>query len=285
MLARVFPRRTNATPDDAYAFVRLPPAKLPEDIDEIHVSTAFSWDLEASERLCEAWSKVAPCSVGGPATGQRGEEFVPGKYLKQGYVISSRGCNGACWFCGIPKREGPVRELPIHSGVNLLDDNLLACSESHIKKVFEMLETQKVLGYRTFLTGGLEAALIREWHIELLKKLRPKEIFFGCDTDEKYHYLREAVKIFKEADYFSHNTLRAYVLIGYQNDTFDDAERRLRRVKDLGVCPMAMLYRDMSGSIIQPEKDWRRLQRMWARPALIYGKRLAAPEVDGGNGI
>jgi len=163
-----------------------------------------------------------------------------------------------------------VRELPVRWGWNVTDDNLLACSESHIREVFQMLEGQKKSGYRTFFTGGLEAARIREWHVELLKKLRPKEIFFGCDDDGKYHYLREAVKLFKEADYFSHNTLRAYVLIGYQNDTFEDAERRLRRVKDLGICPMAMLYRDMSGSVIQPERDWKRLQRLWARPALIY---------------
>jgi hypothetical protein len=81
------------------------------------------------------------------------------------------------------------------------------------------------------------------------------------------------VKLFKEADYFSHNTLRAYVLIGFPNDTMEDAERRLRRVKDIGVCPMAMLYRDMSGSVIQPEKDWKRLQRLWARPALIYRRQ------------
>jgi hypothetical protein len=104
-----------------------------------------------------------------------------------------------------------------------------------------------------------------------LKKLRPKEIFFGCDTDEKFCHLRDAVKLFKEADYFSHNTIRAYVLMAYPGDTFEDAEKRLRRVKDIGVCPMAMLYRDMSGTITQPEKDWKRLQRLWARPALIYG--------------
>jgi hypothetical protein len=36
MLARVFPRRTNATPDDEYAFVGDPPAKLPEDITEVY---------------------------------------------------------------------------------------------------------------------------------------------------------------------------------------------------------------------------------------------------------
>jgi hypothetical protein len=135
-----------------------------------------------------------------------------------------------------------------------------------------MLEEQKKLHRRIFFTGGLEAALIRPWHVQLLKKLRPKEIFFGCDNDEKFQHLREAVKLFKEADYASRNTLRAYVLVGYQHDTLEDAERRLQRVKDIGVCPMAMLYRDMSGLIIQPEKDWRRFQRLWLRPALIYGR-------------
>jgi radical SAM superfamily enzyme YgiQ (UPF0313 family) len=210
--------------------------------------------------------------IGGPATGMRGEEFIPGKFLREGYVITSRGCDSKnnCWFCTVGSREGPVRELPVRSGNNLLDDNVLACSESHIREVFKMLERQKKSGRRTFLTGGLEAALIKEWHIGLLKKLRPKEIFFGCDDEEKFCHLREAVKLFKEADYFSHNTLRAYVLIGYPGDSLEDAERRLRRVKDIGVCPMAMLYRDMSGSIIQPEKDWRRFSRLWARPALIY---------------
>jgi hypothetical protein len=84
-----------------------------------------------------------------------------------------------------------------------------------------MLEEQKKLHRRTFFTGGLEAALIREWHVTLLKKLRPKEMFFGCDTDEKYQHLREAMKLFKEADYFSHNTLRAYVLIGYLSENSD----------------------------------------------------------------
>jgi hypothetical protein len=274
MLARVFPRRTKATPDDEYAFVGLPPDKLPEDITEIAISVAFSYDIGEAERLYERWSKIAPTFIGGPATGQRGEEFVPGKFLKKGYVITSRGCDSKkCWFCAIPVREGPVRELPVHFGNNVLDDNLMACSEAHIHEVFQMLEGQKKLGHRTFFTGGLEAAKIRMWHVELLKKLRTKEIFFGCDDDDKFHHLREAVKLFKEADYFSHNTLRAYVLIGYRGDNFGDAERRLRRVKDLGVCPMAMLYRDFSGAVT-PDKNWKCLQRLWARPALIYGRRM-----------
>ena len=278
MLARVFPRRTNATPDDEYAFVGFPPDKLPDDITEINISIAFSYDLNEAERLYEAWSKIAPCSIGGPGTGQKGEEFVSGKFLKNGFVITSRGCdaNNSCWFCQVPLREGPVRELPIRECWNITDDNLMLCSETHIRKVFRMLEGQKSQGRRTFFTGGLEAARIREWHVELLKNLRPKEIFFGCDSEEKYHHLREALKLFREAEYASRNTLRAYVLIGYPWDTLEDAERRLQRVKDLGVCPMGMLYRDSLGKVKEPERDWKRLQRLWARPALIYGA-ISAP--------
>jgi hypothetical protein len=60
MIARVFPGRTNATPDDEYAFVGEPPLFIPDDIDEVHISVAFTWDLPEAERLPHAWSKIAP---------------------------------------------------------------------------------------------------------------------------------------------------------------------------------------------------------------------------------
>jgi radical SAM superfamily enzyme YgiQ (UPF0313 family) len=156
-LARVFPRKTNATPDDEYAFVGFPPDKLPDDITEINISTAFSYDLAEAERLYAVWSKIAQCSIRGPATGQKGEEFVPGKFLKNGYTITSRGCpsNRYCWHCTVPTREGKtVRELPIRRGWNILVDNILACSESHIRAVFQMLEDQKKQGHRAFSLAG-----------------------------------------------------------------------------------------------------------------------------------
>ena len=70
------------------------------------------------------------------------------------------------------------------------------------------------------------------------------------------------------------HTLRAYVLIGYPTDTFDNAERRLTETMDAGFTPMAMLYRDVSGNT---SLDWRKFQRQWARPAVIYASH------DGGG--
>ena len=67
MIGRVFPRRTKATPTDDYAFIGYPGLFVPEDLTEVHVSVAFSWDLKLAERLADAWSRYAPVRIGGPA--------------------------------------------------------------------------------------------------------------------------------------------------------------------------------------------------------------------------
>ena len=96
-IARVFPRKTNASPEDEYSFFDAPGMFLPE-IDEVHISVAFTYDLPRAEILAKAWEHIAPVGIGGPAMGEAGGEFIPGMYLKPGYVITSRGCPNRCWF-------------------------------------------------------------------------------------------------------------------------------------------------------------------------------------------
>jgi hypothetical protein len=195
-----------------------------------------------------------------------GGEFEPGRYLREGYTITSRGCPNRCWFCGVWRREGPVRELPIRDGWNVLDDNLLACSEEHIHKVFDMLEAQ---GRAAEFTGGLEAARLMPWHAEHLRELRPKQLFFAYDTPDDLEPLREAGRMLRGVGFTAaSHTLRAYVLIGHPRDTFEAAERRLRETLDAGFLPMAMLYRDEAG---RRDPAWARFQRRWARPAIVAG--------------
>ena len=266
-ILRVFPRKTKATPDDEYVRIGYPDLFVPEDISEIHISVTFTWDLKEAEQLAEAWAKYGNVKIGGVATGQRGGEFTPGMYLKRGYVITSRGCPNHCWFCSVPKREGNLRELEIKDGWNVLDDNLLACSEAHIKAVFEMLKRQKE---RPNFTGGIEAKRLKPWHIELFKSVKPKRIYFAYDTPDDLEPLINAAKLFREAEYSSRDRLSCYVLIGYNGDTFAKAEERLKTVLDLGFTPYAMLYRDYKGETTQ---EWRKFQRSWLRPAAIYARR------------
>lgn len=79
-IVRVFPRRTSATPDDPLAFSGPPPKGGVGEVDEIHISVAFTYDMEKAERLAEQWSSTGLLvRLGGPAFNTPGGEFVPGR--------------------------------------------------------------------------------------------------------------------------------------------------------------------------------------------------------------
>ena len=260
---RVFPRKTNATPTDSDVRIRQLPL-LSDEADEIHISVTFSWDIEWAENVAQQWKQVAPVSIGGPAYMERGGEFTPGLYLKEGYVITSRGCNNRCWFCSVPEREGfAVRELKVTDGWILCDDNILACSQSHIEKVFDMLTRQKE---KPSFAGGLEAALLTDSIAVRLRNLKPKSLFFAYDTPNDLEPLFEAGRMLLDAGFTkASNTLRCYVLIGYKGDTEEKALKRLKQSWDAGFMPFAMLYRDENGNYAE---SWKKFQRQWANPMI-----------------
>jgi len=268
---RIFPRRTRATPDDDHTIVgRMP--ELFDVADEVHVSVTWTWDVPFAERLASAWRHVAPVKIGGPATGMKGEEFEPGVYVKRGYTITSRGCPNKCWFCSVWRRDGYIRELPIKPGHNVLDDNLLACSDNHINAVFAMLKSQ---GQPAEFTGGLEAKRMKPWIAEALNELKPKQMFFAYDTPDDYEPLVAAGKMLQDCGLgltsngtHSHR-LRCYVLCGYENDNFEKAEARMVETVKAGFFPMAMLWRGKDGS---RAGKWTAWQRTWARPHIVASK-------------
>jgi len=278
-LARVFPRQTRATPRDALAFVG-GPGLFPPEVDRVHVSVTFTWDKPRAEALADEWRRVAPVDVGGVAYGDRGDEFVPGRYIAPGYVITSRGCPRRCWFCSVWKRDPQPRLLPIVEGWNILDDNLLACPEPHVRSVFEMLSHQQ---RRVEFTGGLEALALQDYQVDLLASLKPRpNCFFAYDPGDSFETLRSAAHRLLSAGFTARShRLRCYVLIGFPRDTLQAAEQRLLATAGLGFTPMAMLWRPETSSAQKwaPGAEWRTYQRKWARPALIHG-RSASAELD-----
>lgn len=272
-IIRVFPRRTKATPDDAMAYVGSP--DLFAEADEIHISVSFTWDKLVSERLAEEWRWVAPVKIGGVAYGDTSLEFVPGRYIKPGYTITSRGCPRRCWFCGVWKKWPTPNLLPIYPGWNILDDNLLACPRPHVEAVFAMLREQK---RRVEFTGGLEALALEDYQVDLLAGLSPRPtMFWAYDPGDAFETLRSAAARMLEAGFTreSHR-LRVYVMMGYPKDTFALAEKRLNDMLSIGLTPMAMLWRPETSSQERyaPAPEWRSFQRRWARPAIIHSARV-----------
>lgn len=270
-LIRVFPRKTKASPDDALAFFG--PPDLFAQADEVHISVAFTQDKPIAERLAEQWRYVAPVSVGGVAYGDTSLNFIPGRYIKPGYTITSRGCPRRCWFCSVHKKWPNVNPLPIVDGWNVLDDNLLAAPRPHVEAVFDMLRRQK---RRIEFTGGLEALALEDYQVDLLSSLSPRPtMFFAYDPGDAFETLRSAARRLLEAGFTkASHRMRVYVLIGFPKDTFDLADARLRQMVDIGFTPMAMLWQPETPSQerYRPAPEWRTFQRRWARPAIIHSR-------------
>jgi hypothetical protein len=254
-----------ATPDDEMVRIGYPDL-FPPDCDEIHISVTFTHDVPQAEKMAEAWRSVAPAKLGGPALNDEGNEFIPGRYLKTGYVITSRGCPNKCWFCMVPRREGNIRELSIKDGWRIQDNNLLACSKNHIREVFAMLSRQPE---RAVFQGGIEAARMEPWIANSLALLKPRSIYFAYDLPADKEALASAILMMRKVDYDWGHALSAYVLIGYPHDTCSAAEERLCFVLALGVLPFAMLYRDDVGKV---DQEWRKFQREWCRPKIVGSK-------------
>ena len=225
MIARVFPRKTNASPTDALAFFGQPTIENIADcikagVTEVHISVTFTWDLEKAEDLYYAWQILGvPVEVGGPAFDDRMGDFTPGLYLREGMIFTSRGCTKDCWFCSVPRcAHGEIKELPIVDGWNILDDNILGTSEAHFRAVCEMLKRQK---QRSVFTGGLEPALLQQWQADLLHEVNPARLYTAYDTKDDLEPLIEMGRKLRAAGFRpARHAMCCYVLCGYDGDSF-----------------------------------------------------------------
>jgi hypothetical protein len=265
-MIRVFPHRTKWTPTDELAFFGDPPLFRPGDRSTpVRVSVTFTWHRAEAERIAAAWSNwYDDVQVGGPAYGDAGGEFTPGRFLKEGCTITSRGCPKHCPWCVVPQREGRLRELEIKPGWIVQDNNLLACSERHIRAVFDMLREQ---GRRIYFNGGLDKHFLKDWHRELFDSISLGELWFACDISADIPALERAARILEGIPL---KKKRCYTMIGYHGESLLEAEHRIETVFKLGFMPFTQLYQP-DELRVYPE-DWRQVRRKWARPAAYMGR-------------
>ena len=272
VIARVFPSKTRYTPDDDLALFG-PPDMFSSisGYDEIHVSCVFTWDKSKAESLAEQWSHVcSTVKIGGPAFDDAGGVFTPGMYTKQGLIITSRGCPRRCPFCFVPKREGYLRELPVTIGNVVMDNNLLACSDDHVARVFDMLGSQRHVTFQ----GGIDTYLLKDWHINRLAELKGRlaYLYIAYDTDQDKDSVESALVRLYLAGMKQRN-IGCYVLIGYKGDTPEKAERRCEWAFSRGAIPFAMYYRGPSESVrIKKTKEWNAVYQRWCNLPSMFSR-------------
>lgn len=107
-----------------------------------------------------------------------------------------------------------------------------------------------------------------------------KRAWFACDSESGFPALERAADLLSD---FSREKKYCYVLVGYHQETPDEAEARLMRVFSLGFMPFSMLYRGPE-TIVRMHSDpaWRALIRKWCNPArykaFMRGEHKCDPE-------
>jgi len=269
VIARVFTTKNKYTPTDDMVFFGAPDLFTPH-VDEVHVSCLFTWDKPRAEELANQWRVVcSDVQIGGPAYDAHGDGFTPGMYVREGYIQTSRGCPRHCDFCLVPEREGRIRELEIHDGPWVMDNNLLACSREHQERVFDMLGRQKGIKF----LGGLDTHRLKGWQLDRLARLKKNIsfLYLAYDDERDKDSVREAIIALYERG-FKQSQIWCFVLVGFGDDTTEAADERCEWTFVNGAVPFASYYRGPEEMNPKKPKAWSELTKRWTYTPVIFSR-------------
>ena len=246
---------------------------------KLFASIPFTWELPKVAQKIKAeagrWKQVL---VGGPATQLIPDYFknmekvvvgteMPG-ILQKINPLATRttiGCIRKCKFCGIGQgliENGKTRIAYGQAG-NVLkptetasagtfyelddwpvkpiicDNNLLACTPAHFKRVFINLWGFEWCDFNQ----GLDPRLLTKFHARWLKTLNNPIIRLSLDSFKYADAFDKAVDTLFSAGIRKYR-LWSYCLIGF-NDTPEDAWKRCEHIERYGIKPLPMWFHSL----------------------------------------
>lgn len=246
--------------------------------DTFYVSVPFTWLLGDAEAAATQYrSKHARATVvaGGPGVALAGapwadrvEPDCPFDVLAMHNpcaTFTTRGCPNHCRFCAVPRIEGDFRELDTWRPAPLLcDNNLLASSATHFRRVIESLRPFPACDFNQ----GLDARLFTGWHAGLIATLRRPMVRFSFDHISMEGHVADAIARARAAGL---HRIGVYVLVGY-DDTPADAEYRMEWVRGFGIRPNPMRYQPLDAitknAYVGPgwtDRELKRMHRYYSR--------------------
>lgn len=160
------------------------------------------------------------------------------------YGFMTRGCPRGCNFCIVAQKEGKcsnkVADLSEfwrgQKEIKLLDPNLLACKD-HLNLIQQLIDSKAHID----ITQGIDARLLNDKNINLLRQLRVKQVHFAWDNYQDKDYIVSKLRQFKEATGWDKRKMAVYVLTNYNSTHQEDLER-IYTLRDLGYWPYVMVY-------------------------------------------
>lgn len=183
------------------------------------------------------------------------------------YGHLTRGCPRACKFCIVAEKEGrksyKVADLSeFRSGqknIKLLDPNILACRE-HMNLLQQLVDSKAYVDF----TQGLDIRLTHDENIDLINKIRVKNIHFAWDDakDNLKPYFENYKAKAKHKPHGHYGTV--YCLTNF-GSSMEENLYRIYTLRDMGFNPYVMIYDKPNA----PE-EVRLLQR-WCNNRKIFG--------------
>lgn len=193
-------------------------------------------------------------------------ELYPELTRDTAYGYLTRGCPRHCKFCIVGDKEG-LRSVKVadlsefwrgQKHIKLLDPNLLCCRER-----LGLLGQLADSGAYVDFTQGLDIRAVNADVIDLINRIRLKEIHFAWDNPEQdlttnFGYYAGAAKHKPHGRFGT-----VYVLTNF-GTTMEENLYRIYTLRDLGYDPYVMIYDKPNAP-----KEIKRLQR-WCNNRMIF---------------
>jgi hypothetical protein len=238
--------------------------------DTLYLSVPFTWLLDEARQVADAWHGKA--LIGGPALMEPNTcpGFEPLLFHNPAATFTTRGCPNACPYCAVPKLEGDLREVPdFRPAPVICDNNLLAASKTHIRRVVDRLKAFRYVDFNQGLDARRFTPEIARWLGELRCKVRFAFDYWGMEAPVK-----DAIDLCRRE---TTKDIGVYVLIGF-NDTPEDAHARLELVRSWGLWPNPMRYQPLDAqckndyvALSWTDRELKRMTRYYSRLAWLEG--------------
>ena len=186
---------------------------------------------------------------------------------ERAYGFLSRGCPRGCFFCHVKAKEGQraykVADLTEfwrgQKEIEICDPNILACPEA--EDLLQQLADSKALVH---INQGLDARLLTEKKIEIIKKIRMYKYHFAWDNPKDEEKIVPKLQMFMQMVKTQKHGVVCYCLCNFSS-TVDEDLHRIYTLREIGIQPYVMIY-----DKAHCDKVYNKLQRWVNAPQLFW---------------
>ena len=237
--------------------------QYPIDADRIiKGGTGYCIDLQDGREVYHERGQILPDAI---------DHIYPDYRLygiqDKAYGFLSRGCPRGCYFCHVKSKEGTktykVADLDEfwkgQKNIEICDPNILACPEAE-DLLLQLAESKA----KVEINQGLDARLLTERKIEIIRKIRMRYYHFAWDRPQDEEKIVPKLKMFAEIKKTDLHNVVVYCLTNFES-TLEEDFHRIYTLRKIGLQPYVMIYDKEHCDPI-----YKRMQRWCNAPQIFW---------------